>query len=101
MVRSRFSLGGERGSLRRCEAVGEVLLHGADPFEIRGRVEPQPAGRASRLEQAVAALPGAEKLGAYTRASAQLANSQQPSAPAHEPIIQLLNRSLTRRRDFR
>ena len=100
LVGARLGLGGEGSSLRRGEALGEVLLHGADAVEIRGRVEPQPAGRASRLEQAVAALPRAEELGAHPRAPAQLADSQQSGALAHRLTIQDLNRSLTSRVGF-
>jgi hypothetical protein len=38
----------------------QVLSHQTNPFEVLGRVEPQPARRAHRPEQPVPPLPGAK-----------------------------------------
>ena len=69
----------ERGArcLGRGQPFGQVGLHAPDPRLVRGGVQPEPAGGAHRLQQAVAALPGPEHVIADAQAAAELADAQQ------------------------
>ena len=95
----RSGLGGggthrQGGRLRGGQSRVEVLAHDADAIEVRLRIQAQAAGRAGREQQAVAALPRAQQLGAHARAFAQLADAQD-AVVGHTRVIQNLDKILT------
>jgi hypothetical protein len=54
-----------------------VALHAPDPFDVVGRVETEPAGRAGRLEKAVPPLPGSKELRRDAGASTELTDAKK------------------------
>jgi hypothetical protein len=81
--------------LCRREAGREQLAHPPHPPDVVVRVEPIPALRALRGEQAVPALPRAQELGRHARATGELADPQLRGA-CHADSVQSLDRDLTR-----
>ena len=67
---------GEARTLGRRDTRVQVLQHAADAALVVVSVEPEPARGAGGREQAVAALPGTQQLGADAHAAAQLADAQ-------------------------
>jgi hypothetical protein len=63
-----------------------LLLHRPNAEQVILRVETKPAGRAAGAEQAVAALPGSQKIGADAGAAAQFTDPKA-GLGAHERII--------------
>ena len=80
------------------QPAGEVSLHPADPPRVRLGVQPEPARRAHRLEEAVAALPRPQDVVAHAEAPAQLTDAQQRRAlgSVHANTLQYLDKHLTR-----
>ena len=73
---------------------GEVLSHETDTLDVRGRVEAKTACRARGANEAVAALPRPQQLGADAGALTQLADPEG-SVAGHPKIIQQLDSFLT------
>jgi len=76
------------------QSFGEVLSHETDTLDVRGRVEAKTACRARGANEAVAALPRPQQLGADAGALTQLADPEG-SVAGHPKIIQQLDSFLT------
>ena len=74
-VRGPPALQRRLGGLRGREALVEPFAHAADALGVGGGVEPESAGRADGLQQPVAALPGAQKVGAHADATRELSDA--------------------------
>ena len=100
MVRITTTSGADRGSRREGrrlgggQSFGEVLSHETDTLDVRWRVEAKTACRARGANEAVAALPRPQQLGADAGALAQLADPKG-SVAGHPKIIQQLDSFLT------
>jgi hypothetical protein len=80
------SAGHDGRGLRGGKACGELLLHRPNAEQVILRIETKPAGRAAGTEQAVAALPGSQEIGADAGAAAQLPDPKA-GLSAHGGII--------------
>ena len=84
-----------RRAASAAESPGECLLHALDPRGVFFGVEAKAAFGSDRLEQPVAALPGAEELRANADPPRERADPQRSGVEAHLITLHKLDRDLT------
>ena len=72
---SRLDIAREAGSFGCREASPELFLHGLDARDVGVGVEAEPARRALRSQEVVAAFPRTQQLRAHTDPAAQLSDA--------------------------